>query len=94
MALMTFTENPIIASYRISISYYCSVSGIYIRIGTCYNPTVTHLRHSQMRAAAQVVCRLLQARAQLDGGPMAAAEHGLATPAAALAQEAGHMEVG
>ena len=41
-----------------------------------------------------MVCRLLQARAQLDSGPMAAVEQGLATLAAALAQRAGHVEVG
>ena len=49
---------------------------------------------SNLASWAQVVCRLLQARAQLDSGPMAAAEQGLATPAAALAQRAGHVEVG
>lgn len=38
----------------------------------------------------QVVCRLLQARAQLDGGPEVQSH--LATPAAVLAHAAGHME--
>lgn len=57
------------------------------------SPTYFQEPSSNLASWAQVVCRLLQARAQLDSGPMAA-EQGLATPAAALAQRAGHVEVG